>query len=202
MESALADEWLTVSLERNGGLLLEHGLFKTLLNQLSPLDKSPSLISVFGASCNAPLVNALEGGMPHEPGPGIFVKLDTNTLSSEVPRLYANCFLDHCLLPADERIRSDCRRHSLSWYWNHVQAEEVVDRVYSNLVISFSDVLCFLATSLSSPTRLPMPENISGGLTTSSPGPEQSSFSRTYSTAQATTSVQERNGSGIPLVPN
>lgn len=149
MESAPADEWLTVSLERNGGLLLEHGLFKSLLNQLSPLDQFPSLISVFGASCNAPLVNALQGGMPQEPGPGIFVKLDTNTLRSEVPRFYANCFLDHCLLPADERIRSDCRRHPLSWYRNHVPAEEVVDRVYSNLVVPFSDVLCFLSNSLS-----------------------------------------------------
>lgn len=148
MESPPADEWLTLSLEGNSGVLLEHGLFKTLLTRLSPRDQFPSVISVFGASCNATLVDALKGGPLHQPSPGIFLKLDTNTLSSDVPVFYANCFLDHWLLPADDMIRSDCRHHPLTWYGNHVPAEAAVDRVYSNLIVPFSDVFCFFSNNL------------------------------------------------------
>lgn len=100
-------------------------------------------------SPSAAILLALQGGLPLKPGPGIFVKLDTNTLNSEVPLFYANCFLDHCLRPADGAVPSDCHRHPLSWYGNHVSTEEVVDRVYSNMILPFSDVVCFFSNSIS-----------------------------------------------------
>lgn len=149
MESLRADEWLTVTLERDGGLLSEHGLLKANLNQLSHGDQFPSVIALFGASCNTTLADALQGGPPQKPGPGIYLKLDAGTARSEVPVLYANCSLDHCSPPADDGFRSDCRRHQITWYGNNlILAEDVVDWVYSNLIVPFSDVLCFLSNSL------------------------------------------------------